>query len=40
MKDSALILNESHVPVSKAGYKIICRTVNAWSIKEPQKYRK
>ena len=40
MRDSALILNESHVPASKTGYKIIYWTVIAWLTKELQKYRK
>lgn len=37
MKDSALILSESHVPASKVDYKIICRTVNTWLTKKLQK---
>ena len=39
MKDSSLILRESHVPASKDDYKIICRTVSAWLTKELRKHR-
>ncbi len=40
MKDSALILNESHVSSFKANNKIICHIVNAWLTKELRKHRK
>ena len=40
MKDSALVLNESHVPASEIGYKMICRAVNAWLTKELRKHGK
>ena len=39
MKDSALILNESHILSFKADDKLICRTVNAWLTKELRKHR-
>lgn len=40
MKDSALILNESHIPSLKADNKMIYQTVNAWLAKELRKHRK
>ena len=37
MKDSALILNESHIPSFKADNEMIYQTVSAWLTKELQK---
>lgn len=39
MKDSALILNEFHIPSFKADNKMIYQTVSAWLTKEFQKCR-
>lgn len=37
MKDSSLILKESHIPPFKADNEMICQTITAWLLKELQK---
>ena len=39
MKDSALILNEFHMPSFKADNKMFYQTVSAWLMKELRKHR-
>ncbi len=39
MKDSALILNEFHMPSFKADNKMFYQTVSAWLTKELRKHR-